>query len=100
MSLANSHTNAARGVGNGRWAGVTRISGQSLFLAAMLLLAIGIGGYILFNETLGQAAAAPGNFKLEDIPFDGAQAYAYLKQLCDLGPRRPGRPAWRHSKNC
>ena len=70
-----------------------KISGQTVFLAAMLLLAAVVSGYILLAETLGlgRATAAPGgNLTLADIPFDGAKAYEYLKQLCDLGPRPPG----------
>ena len=31
--------------------------------------------------------------RLENIPFNGARAYDYLKQLCDLGPRRSGSEA-------
>ena len=31
--------------------------------------------------------------RLEKIPFNGARAYDYLKQLCDLGPRRSGSEA-------
>jgi glutaminyl-peptide cyclotransferase len=70
-----------------------KISGQSVFLAVMLIAAVGVAGYILFAETLGRASAAQSNLKLEDIPFDGAQAYAYLKQLCDFGPRPSGSQA-------
>ncbi len=35
------------------------------------------------------------DLKLADIPFDGAAAYAYLKQICDIGPRRSGTPGMR-----
>ena len=31
--------------------------------------------------------------RLKDIPFNGARAYDYLKQLCDLGPRPSGSAA-------
>jgi hypothetical protein len=30
------------------------------------------------------------DLKLENIPFDGAAAYDYLKQVCAIGPRRSG----------
>ena len=30
---------------------------------------------------------------MQDIPFDGEQAYDYLKQICDLGPRPSGSAA-------
>ncbi|HEV2972740.1 MAG TPA: M28 family peptidase [Pirellulales bacterium] len=40
------------------------------------------------------SAAAPQQrvsaFRLEDIPFDGRQAYEYLKQICAIGPRPSG----------
>ncbi|HEY2762046.1 MAG TPA: M28 family peptidase [Pirellulales bacterium] len=75
-----------------------KISGQTVFLAAMLLLAAAVSSYILLAETLGlglgrAAAASGGNLTLSDIPFDGAKAYEYLKQICDLGPRPPGSAA-------
>jgi len=34
--------------------------------------------------------AQVSNFALKDIPFDGARAYSYLEQLCDLGRRYSG----------
>lgn len=43
-------------------------------------------------ESSGGSAAASA-LKLDDIPFNGTRAYGYLKQLCDLGPRRSGSPA-------
>ena len=45
---------------------------------------------IPFNNRL-PAASSP--LRLENIPFNGARAYDYLKQLCDLGPRRSGSAA-------
>lgn len=70
-----------------------KTSGQSIFLAVVLILGIAVAGYIVFAETLGRASAAQSSLRLEDIPFDGAQAYAYLKQICDFGPRPSGTPA-------
>src|SRR5690242_14073350 len=70
-----------------------KLSGQSIFLAVVLILGIGVAGYIVFAETLGRASAAQSSLRLEDIPFDGAQAYTYLKQICDFGPRPSGTPA-------
>jgi hypothetical protein len=70
-----------------------KFSGQSVFLAAVLIAGAGVAGYILFAETQGRASAAQSTVKLEDIPFDGGQAYAYLKQLCDFGPRPSGSQA-------
>ncbi|HZZ27486.1 MAG TPA: M28 family peptidase [Pirellulales bacterium] len=68
------------------------VSGQNLFLGIVLAAGLIVAGYILFSETLGQAAG-PANLKLEDIPFNGAQAYEYLKQLCNFGPRPSGSQA-------
>jgi len=36
------------------------------------------------------AAAASSRLRLEEIPFDGARAYEYLKQLCAIGRRPSG----------
>lgn len=40
----------------------------------------------------GSAEAAGSRLRLEDIPFDGQQAYSYLKRICAIGPRRSGTP--------
>ncbi len=37
-----------------------------------------------------RADAAHSNLTLEDIPFNGSQAYQYLKQICALGRRPSG----------
>ena len=41
----------------------------------------------------GRRLAADSPLKLEKIPFNGARAFGYLKQLCDLGPRPAARKA-------
>ncbi|RIK77067.1 MAG: peptidase M28 [Planctomycetota bacterium] len=35
------------------------------------------------------------DLELKDIPFDGAAAYEYLKQVCAIGPRRSGSAGMR-----
>jgi len=40
----------------------------------------------------GEGLADAATLKLEDIPFDGAKAYQWLKRLCELGPRPSGSP--------
>lgn len=40
----------------------------------------------------GSAAAATSRFRLSEIPFNGARAYEYLKQICELGRRPSGSP--------
>lgn len=53
-----------------------------------------VGWYALFADRGpdGHAQASPSNVRLEEIPFNGARAYEYLKQLCAIGPRRSGSP--------
>ena len=48
----------------------------------------------LFAErgTGGSAAEAGSALTLNDIPFNGARAYDYLKELCAIGPRCSGSP--------
>jgi glutaminyl-peptide cyclotransferase len=69
------------------------MSYRTLFCVA-IVCGLAVGGVILFTphpEGDGQAAPpAVSKLKLEDIPFDGRQAYEYLKQLCDIGPRPSG----------
>jgi hypothetical protein len=75
----------------------------ALALLATLAAALGAGWWVWgrverpvdvadgteFDDTSG---AVPAAKRLADIPFDGAQAYEYLKQICDLGPRPSGSP--------
>jgi hypothetical protein len=53
-------------------------------IVAVVLIALAV---VHFD---GRLWAADG---LKRIPFDGARAYDYLKQLCDLGPRPSGTEA-------
>jgi hypothetical protein len=72
-------------------------SGQTVYLAASIALAavvvVGLAAWkaweLLFATT-AEAAATPT--RLQDIPFDGAQAYEDLEQLVAIGPRRSGSP--------
>jgi glutaminyl-peptide cyclotransferase len=48
------------------------------------------GWFFILNSQNGNAAPDASRLKLEDIPFDGTQAYDYLKKLCDIGPRPSG----------
>jgi glutaminyl-peptide cyclotransferase len=63
-------------------------------LAIVVLAAIAsAAAFVLLPTLFGEATAAPtSNLKLADIPFDGAAAYDYLKQLCAIGPRPSGSP--------
>ena len=72
-----------------------KLSTQALFLIAVIVLACAIlAGLLLYikfgsNDT---ASAAVSALRLQDIPFNGQQAYEYLKQLCAIGPRPSGSP--------
>ena len=69
-----------------------RLSGQTIFLAAVIAASAVVLGYIAL-DTQGLAGDRPPRIReltLADIPFDGAQAYEYLHQICDLGPRMSG----------
>jgi hypothetical protein len=70
-----------------------RPSGQTMFLAASVVASVLIVVLLLVLSRRGpdgRAEAAGSRLRLGDIPFDGAQAYQYLKQLCAIGPRRSG----------
>ena len=63
-----------------------KISGQTWYLLTVVACSAGLIGYLVWPE----AQAGPQRLSLKDIPFDGAQAYEYLKQICELGPRVSG----------
>lgn len=67
----------------------SRLSGQSLYVAAVLLVSVAVVSYAVWP----QAHARPRRLTLGDIPFDGAQAYAYLREICKFGPRPSGSKA-------
>ena len=69
-----------------------KFSGQTLFLWGAILAFLAVAWLMLFHDGGGNnhAEAAGSRFKLEDIPFNGKQAYEYLKQLCEIGPRPSG----------
>jgi glutaminyl-peptide cyclotransferase len=73
-----------------------RFSFQNLALYAAIVLAFFVLGWMLFfgnrgfNDDNGLKAPAASSLRLEDIPFNGARAYEYLKKLCAIGPRPSG----------
>lgn len=72
---------------------VRRISGQTAFLAGAAAISVAaIIGMAVFSywPTRNSAHAAQGPLTLDNIPFNGARAYDYLKQICAIGPRRSG----------
>jgi hypothetical protein len=72
-----------------------RLSGQKAFLfAATAVSALAVGAIVLWpgHGPDNNAAGADSALTLQDIPFNGARAYEYLKQLCAIGPRPSGSP--------
>ncbi len=71
-------------------------AGQTLFLATCIAASVAAVGYVLFfYDNRGEAGGPKevhSKLTLGDIPFDGAQAYRYLEDLCALGPRYSGSP--------
>jgi hypothetical protein len=70
--------------------GSTLFLGTSIAIAGLLALYLSISHQngLAQNQSAGQPAESPAN-----IPFDGAQAYRYLQQICQLGPRPSGSEA-------
>lgn len=60
-------------------------------LAAVCLVVLLMGLFPLRGPNVN-AEAGVSRLQLEDIPFNGARAYEYLKRLCALGPRPSGSP--------
>jgi glutaminyl-peptide cyclotransferase len=72
-----------------------RFPRRAVTVAAIVLVSgAAVAAWVLFGQSSpdGHAAAAVSALRLEDIPFDGAQAYEWLKQLCAIGPRPSGSP--------
>jgi hypothetical protein len=72
---------------------------QTLYLAAAVVACGATGLWLWLVE--GSAPMSPAGttpLSLEEIPFDGAQAYEYLKQLCEFGPRPSGSEAMRQQQ--
>jgi hypothetical protein len=57
---------------------------------AQVVLLIAVVAHISKPLFASDAEAPASKFRLEDIPFDGRQAYEYLKQICAIGPRPSG----------
>jgi glutaminyl-peptide cyclotransferase len=81
---------------------MNKISGQSLFLLTVVAAGSLVIGYLIATGdgwAVNAVQPPPGTrsakapqekSRLNEIPFDGAQAYEYLKQLCAIGPRYSG----------
>jgi glutaminyl-peptide cyclotransferase len=72
-----------------------RLSAQTVFLAAAVVISCVVFAYLVFFDDRrpdGNAKAAVSQLRLEDVPFNGARAYEYLKDLCVIGRRPSGSP--------
>lgn len=75
---------------------MNKTTGQTVFLAAVIVGSCLLVGYLLVFHNAGASppnAAIPSQLTLDDIPFDGQRAFGYLSDLCALGPRPSGSPA-------
>ena len=75
---------------NNRIAPPHTISGQKIFLAASVVISVVVLIALIplgRRGDRGKAAAAMSQLQLDDIPFDGTQAYEHLKAICAIGPR-------------
>lgn len=68
--------------------------GQTIFLAAAALVLIVVASLVIFNSRGDADYRAPRSvpITLETIPVDGRQAFRYLEQICEIGPRPSGSP--------
>lgn len=67
---------------------------RTILFTAIAAVGLATVGWAVFTKPdgNGEAVAAGPKLTLENIPFNGARAYEYLKQLCAIGPRRSGSP--------
>jgi glutaminyl-peptide cyclotransferase len=67
---------------------------RTLAVAVVLLGAVAASSCLVFGQwwATDNTTAAASTLKLEDIPFNGARAFEYLKDLCRIGPRPSGSP--------
>lgn len=70
-----------------------RLSGRSLFVGMVVTAAALLSGYFtVFDGDVGEGHPPEFDRPLKNIPFNGREAYEYLKKLCEIGPRPSGSP--------
>jgi glutaminyl-peptide cyclotransferase len=67
-----------------RWIRAVALGGAACGCLVIVLVAV--------TSNWATARGNVSSLKLEDIPFDGARAYEYLRQICALGRRPSGSP--------
>lgn len=68
------------------------------FIAILAAGALGLVALALFNQGSLSQRPISSNLKLADIPVDGERAYAYLKDICAIGPRVSGTDGMRRQQ--
>jgi hypothetical protein len=80
----------------------TKSSGQKVYFVAVLAGSCLLAAYLVWPDLQilfrREAHAGPSRERLDEIPFDGQQAYEYLRQVCDLGPRVSGSEGMRRQQ--
>jgi glutaminyl-peptide cyclotransferase len=74
---------------------ICKVSGRPLLLGAvgaLCCLLVACLAFFVYRQSNQNAQAATSSLKLDDIPFNGARAYEYLKQISAIGPRPSGSP--------
>src|SRR3990167_7067958 len=68
--------------------------GQTIFLGAAATVLVLVTYLALFNNRGEAESQVPrsGPLSLDTIPFDGQQAFRYLENICEIGPRPSGSP--------
>ncbi|NQU24988.1 MAG: M28 family peptidase [Candidatus Nealsonbacteria bacterium] len=69
-----------------------RFSTQTTFLVAVVVGGCLVFSYIFWTDRGSGDDKHASQLQLNQIPFNGTRAYGYLKQLCEIGPRRSGSP--------
>lgn len=68
-----------------------KVSAQTLYVVGAVALVLALFGFVLlWAQSPGRRPNRVQPLTLDQIPFDGAQAFKYLEQLCELGPRYSG----------
>ena len=68
---------------------INKSNRESAGAVLLIAIAVTLGAGPVFASDQDETVS---KFRLQDIPFDGRQAYEYLRQICAIGPRSSGSP--------
>jgi hypothetical protein len=68
---------------------INKSNRESAGAVLLIAIAVTLGAGPVFASDQDETVS---KFHLKDIPFDGRQAYEYLRQICAIGPRPSGSP--------